>query len=67
MTRQQKEEELRVRLKEMILNKVSQASQSGEELQTIVEEHMKLSQALGFAVGIHTNTEKIERKVSLFD
>ena len=35
-------------MKELILNKLC-----GEELARIVDEHMNLSQALGFSIGIH--------------
>lgn len=48
----------------MILSKLSE-----EELAQIVDEHMKLSNALGFAVGIHANSDdnNIEKKSCVYD
>jgi hypothetical protein len=50
-------------LKELILSKLN-----GDELGKIVDEQMRLSQALGFAVGIHANRdEDLKNKESLID
>ena len=50
-------------MKELILSKLN-----GDELGKIVDEHMRLSQALGFAVGIHANRdEDLEKRESLID
>ena len=47
----------------MILSKLQ-----GDELGQIVDEHMRLSLALGFNVGIHANSDEyIERKRSIVD
>ena len=53
-----------MKLKEMILSKLK-----GEELGQIVDEHMRLSIALGYNVGIHENSDKeyIEKKRCIVD
>lgn len=51
-----KEDDLRDRLKEIILSKVA----DGDALASIVDEHMRLSTAIGFAVGIHANSDDKE-------
>ena len=42
---------------------------SGEELERIVDEHMNLSQALGFSVGIHgkSDDDQAHRQPSIVD
>ena len=57
-----REEDMRARLKEIILAKLS-----GEELARIVDEHMRLGQALGVAVGIHAGEEGAREKECLLD
>ena len=57
-----REEDMRARLKEIILAKLS-----GEELARIVDEHMRLGQALGMAVGIHAGEEGAREKECLLD
>jgi hypothetical protein len=54
---------VRRRIKEMILSKLSE-----EELAKVLDEHKRLSLALGFAVGIHAAAEEtIERKQCIVD
>lgn len=58
-----REEEIRNRLKDKILAKLTE-----DELAGILAEHKKLSQALGFSVGIHAKGDQtIEKKVTYID
>jgi len=61
--KQSREEEVRRRIKDMILSKLTE-----EELAKVLDEHKRLSLALGFSVGIHTAGEQsVERKKCIVD
>ena len=54
---------MRRRIKDMILSKLSE-----EELAKVLDEHKRLSLALGFSVGIHASVEQtIEKKHCIID
>jgi hypothetical protein len=61
--KQAREEEVRRRIKDMILSKLTE-----EELAKVLDEHKRLSQAIGFSVGIHAAGEQsIESKRCIVD
>lgn len=61
--KQAREEDVRRRIKDMILSKLTE-----EELAKVLDEHKRLSQAIGFSVGIHARIDsKLEKKQCLVD
>ena len=61
--KQAREEEVRRKIKEMILSRLSE-----EELAKVLDEHKRLSAGIGYSVGIHAEHEETrERKPCIVD